>query len=244
MENKKIVIFDFDGTLTPYPLPKFEILEKCGIEGEKINQFYLQVKKKAESENKDLYLALYETYFEIIKNAGFKLIDSNLCLGSDNISYNKGVYDFLSDLQKNNVKNYLLSSGLKVFLDKIEIADLFSEIYATKFNYNQHGEIIGINYLMSDINKVEAIKKIISDNSNNQKDCSNVIYIGDGLTDYYAMEYVKNNKGTTIFVYYDEESKDMKIIKEKDVVSFYMPADFSSNSILNSYVKKLCNIND
>jgi len=28
---KKIIIYDFDGTLTPYPLPKFEILEKSGM---------------------------------------------------------------------------------------------------------------------------------------------------------------------------------------------------------------------
>ena len=28
---KKIIIYDFDGTLTPYPMPKLEILEKCGI---------------------------------------------------------------------------------------------------------------------------------------------------------------------------------------------------------------------
>ena len=27
----KIIIYDFDGTLTPYPIPKLEILEKCGI---------------------------------------------------------------------------------------------------------------------------------------------------------------------------------------------------------------------
>ena len=31
MENKKIIIYDFDGTLTPYALPKFEILEKMWI---------------------------------------------------------------------------------------------------------------------------------------------------------------------------------------------------------------------
>ena len=90
---------------------------------------------------------------------------------------------------------------------------------------------------MSDKNKVEAIKEIIRENGN--KDCSNIIYIGDGLTDFYAMEYVKKNNGTTIFVFQDENSKDMQSIKEKDVVSFYAPADFSSDSKLNNYVKKL-----
>ena len=120
MKTKKIIIYDFDGTLTPYPVPRFEILEKCGI-----NDFYMQVKNKAITKNIDLYQALYETYFEIVKNAGFELNDENLCLGYNKVTYNNGVHIFLNNLQKNGIKNYLLSSGLKVFLDKVEVADFF-----------------------------------------------------------------------------------------------------------------------
>ena len=47
MKQKTIIIYDFDGTLTPYPVPKFEILEKCGAKGDGFNQFYLNVKKKS-----------------------------------------------------------------------------------------------------------------------------------------------------------------------------------------------------
>ena len=95
---------------------------------------------------------------------------------------------------------------------------------------------------MSDKNKVEAIKEIISENNYDKDDCSDIIYIGDGLTDVFAMEYVKKNNGVTIFVYYDENSKEMKLIQEKEVVTFFTLADFSETSFLNSYVKKLCNI--
>jgi len=242
MKGKKIIIYDFDGTLTPYPVPRFEILERCGIKGEGINKFYEQVKNKAITKNIDLYQALYETYFETIKNAGFKLVDSNLCLGYNNVTYNKGVREFLSSLQENGIKNYLLSSGLKVFLDKVEVSDFFSKIYATTFNYNEDNEVSSIKYLMSDKNKVEAIKEIISENNYDKDDCSDIIYIGDGLTDIFAMEYVKKNNGVTIFLYYDEKNKEIQFIKEKDVVTFYAPADFSATNTLNSYVKKLCNI--
>ena len=88
-ENKKIIIYDFDGTLTPYPVPRFEILEKCGI-----NDFYMQVKNKAITKNIDLYQALYETYFEIVKNAGFELNDENLCLGYNKVTYNQLINNF------------------------------------------------------------------------------------------------------------------------------------------------------
>lgn len=238
--KKKIIIYDFDGTLTPYPVPRFEILEKCGIKGEAINSFYEKVKNEAITRRIDLYQALYETFFETLKQSGFKLTNENLSLGCDNVTYNNGVCEFLSSLQEDGIKNYLLSSGLKVFLDSVDIASFFTKIYATTFIYDDHQEVVGIDYLMSDKNKVEAIKKILAENNCNQDDCSDVIYIGDGLTDIYAMEYVKKNNGITIFVYYNEDSKELKILQGKDVVSFSAPANFSASSTLSAYVKKIC----
>ena len=44
---------------------------------------------------------------------------------------------------------------------------------------------------MSDKNKVIAIKEILQKNGIDNEDCSNIIYIGDGFTDYYAMDFVK-----------------------------------------------------
>ena len=95
---------------------------------------------------------------------------------------------------------------------------------------------------MSDKNKVEAIKEIIFENNYDKDDCSDIIYIGDGLTDIFAMEYIKKNNGITIFVYHDENSKEIKLMQEKDIISFYALADYSLDSDLNRYIKKLCNI--
>lgn len=235
MKNNKIIIYDFDGTLTKYPIPRFEILAKCGLKDNDINAFYAKVKLKATTKQIDLYKALFETYFETIKDAGYKVNDENLCLGANNVSYNKGVLEYLENIEKSNIKNYLLSSGLKVFLDRVDIAKHFKKIYATTFTYDANNEVNGIDYLMSDKNKVEAIKEIMHDN--NLNDCTNIIYIGDGLTDIYAMEYVKKNNGITIFVY-NEENKDINILKEKDIVTLFTKADFSLNSELYKYIKE------
>ena len=237
MKNKEIIIYDFDGTLTPYALPKYEILKSCGFaNGSYDSQFLNKVRNLAQKENIDTYNAFYQVYLSTIKENGFKLIDENLCLGTENVEYNPGVLAFLQNLNANSIKNYLLSSGIKVFLNKIEIAPLF--------NYNQNNEIDSIKFLMSDKNKVQAIKEICKINNNREDDCTNIIYIGDGLTDYHAMEYVKNNGGLTIFVYKDINNKDMKIIKEKDIVSFYKLADFSLNSELSNLKLNLCNLKD
>lgn len=241
---KKIFIYDFDGTLTPYSLPKFEILQKSGMKDGALNPMFLELsKKEAVDKNVDLYTAMYNVYFKIIKDAGLKLSDENFCLGYDNVSYNDGVVEFLNMLCDNDIDNYLLSSGIKVFLEKVSISSYFKEIYATIFTYNQNFEVNGIEFLMSDKNKVTAIQQILQKNKIKDEDCSNVVYIGDGFTDYYAMKYIKEHGGTSIFVYKNFDNKDMKSIREKNVCDLYFEADFSQNSKLYSYVKKMCKIN-
>lgn len=242
MKNKNIIIYDFDGTLTPYAMPKFEVLERCGFEdGAHNSKFMDMIKQKSQNRSIDLYSAIYDTYFEMIQKGGLRLTDDNFCLGSDTVEYNQGVFEFLDKLAENNVKNYLLSSGLKVFLKRTKIANYFEEIYATTFSY-KNGEATGIEYLMSDKNKVEAIKQIIKVNGNALDDCSNVIYIGDGLTDFYAMKYVKDNGGISIFVYQDSSNGNIEVMKEKNVVDYFTLADFSSDSDLNNYVMNLLNL--
>lgn len=239
----KIIIYDFDGTLTPFPMPKFEILEKCGMKEDIANSEFLKNHvQKNQEKGMDLYTSIYETYFEIIQNAGLDLKDENFSLGYDKVTYNPGVFGFLTKLANNGIKNYLLSSGLMAFLKKVEIAPLFEEIFATTFQYDEDQKATGIKYLMSDKNKVEAIKSIINNNGKVENDCSDIVYIGDGLTDSYALEFVKNNGGTSILVYQDENSKDIPAMKEKNIVNYFSYSDFSDGSDLSNYVMNLCGI--
>ena len=173
----------------------------------------------------------------------FKITEEHFRSLYDNVSYNDGVVEFLNMLCDNDIDNYLLSSGIKVFLEKVSISSYFKEIYATIFTYNQNFEVNGIEFLMSDKNKVTAIQQILQKNKIKDEDCSNVVYIGDGFTDYYAMKYIKEHGGTSIFVYKNFDNKDMKSIREKNVCDLYFEADFSQNSKLYSYVKKMCKIN-
>ena len=242
MEAKKIIIYDFDGTLTPYSIPRFEMLKKCMGDARGIKKFYLDVMKRSFVKKNDFYRAFYEVYFEEIKRCGLEINDDNLCLGSDRVVYNAGVYEFLFDLKRNNIKNYLLSSNVKVFLDKTLIAELFEQVYATTFNYDAGGKVEGINHLISSFGKVEIIKEILALNSYAIDDCSDVIYVGDGITDVYAMEYVKKNGGISILLYSDLKTKNIKRIMKKNAVNILIPADFSFDGNLSGYIKKLCKI--
>ena len=99
--------------------------------------------------------------------------------------------------------------------------------------------VYDIDCLIDDESKAYYVDKIMKDN--NKSNCNNVIYVGDGLTDYYAMEYVKNNGGITIFVYYDEDSYDLIKAKESGVVSYFYKADYSTDSELNKFIKEFVN---
>ena len=59
-----IIIYDFDGTLTPYKLTKFQILEKCGLKDGALNPKFLEmVEKRANDKNINVYCATYEVFF-------------------------------------------------------------------------------------------------------------------------------------------------------------------------------------
>ena len=238
---KKIIIYDFDGTLTPYSMPRFEILKKCGIENySKKLGFKLVIKARMFFKKIDMYTDIYEVLFETIKKSGFDLSDKNLSLGSNEIEYNPGVEEFIQYLNVNNVDNYIVSSGMEYYLKNTKIAPLFKEIYATKLNYDKENNVSGIKYLMDDKNKVNAIKDIMV--KNRLEDCSDIIYVGDGLTDVYSFDYVHNNGGKAIFVYQNENDKKISKIKEKGIVDYFTKADYTLNSELSKYVINECKI--
>ena len=239
-QSDAINIFDFDGTLTPYFLPKWTVLMKCGLaDGAMSPEFLEMAKETAARKGLDIYQALYDVYFTLLKEHGIALTDENFCLGAQEIEYNDGVLEFLQRLQNSGMKNYILSSGLKVYLEKSQAASLVAGIYATEFSYDDAGEANGIKSLMSDKNKVQAIKEICQQNNGREDDCTNVVYVGDGFTDYYAMEYVKQHGGATVFVYRDPESKDLAAIREKNVVDLYTLVDFAAGSELDKYISSL-----
>ena len=158
----KKIIYDFDGTLTPFSIPRFSILEKCGYEDGALNPKFLnEVKTMMKNENLDLYVSFYKTMFDKMNENNIELKDSNFCYGAEDIEYNKGVIYFLENLHKNNIYNYVLSSGLKVYLEKTKISPFIKDIFGTTFKYNENDEVIDFDILMNDKKKVIGIKKIL-----------------------------------------------------------------------------------
>lgn len=241
MQNSPINIFDFDGTLTTETWPKFWIwVKKFGYSGEQRNndlENALAEYRKTHSGNE------LETFFgffnDLLYTNSQSITYAELMEGEEYINYNPGIDDFIKNL---SVKNYIVSGGLKEFLQNLKISKYFDGIYGTPVQHNEDGLISGIGEVMTDDKKISAICDILKRNNIKENDCSNVYYVGDGYSDADAMRFVHNNGGKAILVhqpnkddfYYHHNQTIYETLNATGIIDFYCVADYRDCSKLSN----------
>ena len=228
-----IIIYDFDGTLTPYPLPRYPVLEHCGYTDETLmKRIEGEISKGA-----GLYEAYYKCYKEILSENNISLSRSNICLGAENTQFNNGVIEYFKKYEssKTGIKHYIVTSGAKDYVDETIISELVDGVYGTTF-YQKDGIIQNINFLLSDKKKVDVIEEIQQKNNwDNQ-----IVYFGDGLTDRFAFEYVHSIGGINVFVIANEHAKvKYEQMKASVVIDKCFNADFGEQSQISEFVQGL-----
>ncbi len=245
MKMEPINIFDFDGTLTTETWPKFGVwVEKFGYNGTERNENL----EKALSEYRNGHVGSYlETFFaffnDLLVNNNQAITYEELMKGEKYIKYNLGANDFI---EKSSAKNYIVSSGLKEFLENLKIAKYFAGIYGTPVKHNEKGLISGIGEAMTDDKKILAICDILKNNNRQGNDCTNVYFIGDGPTDLPAMKFVHNNGGKAIFVNQPNQDEELyhysnninETLNRDEMVDFYCTADYRNGSILSNILQR------
>ncbi len=245
INNEPINIFDFDGTLTTETWPKFWVwVKKFGYSGEKRNEYL----EKALAEYRKINIGNnLETFFAFFNNL---LVSNNetisyeeLMEGENYIKYNLGVKDFI---KKSSVKNYIVSGGLKEFLQNLSLAKYFAGIYGTPVLHNENNSICGIGEVMTDDKKILAICDILKQNNRKKNNCENVYYIGDGYSDAIAMEFVHKNGGKAIFIHqsnntddlYSHNNKIYEKLNQNGMIDFCCVADFRDGSKLSNILQR------
>lgn len=237
----KALIYDFDGTLTPDVRPQFAILEKAGLENGCDNpKFFEEVHKLAKQDNIDTYDAMIRHILAIIKKGGYAATDENISLGADSRTYRPGVEAFLQKYKQLGIKNYLLSSGSKTYLEHTKIAPYFTEIYGSTLNYNNQGEATEPAHVMTTEAKIDSLKEIAKSHNGSVEDCTGLLYIGDGPTDIPVMTYAKEHGGITIMLRDDNTIAEITKLSNgantDNIVTHYFPADFREGSELDDFV--------
>ncbi|MBS5863541.1 MAG: hypothetical protein KIC54_02505 [Clostridium sp.] len=226
-----VIIYDFDGTLTPYSLPQYEIIKKCGYNEEMLMN---RIEEKL-TNSKSLYEAYYKCYIEILLENNILLTKANVCLGADKVEFNNGVIEYFKNFQSQTtgVKHYIVTSGIKDYVDKTVIRKLVDGVYGVTFN-EENGIYKDIDMLLTDKKKVDFIKQVQKDN----QETNNIIYFGDGLTDGFAFEYVHSIGGKNVFIATKNESMETyKQLNVKGIIDKYFEPDFSMSSKLSKYIQ-------
>lgn len=242
---KPINIFDFDGTLTTETWPKFWVwAKKFGYSGEKRNDNLEEaLAEYRKTHDGDALETFFGFFNDLLVNNKEVLTYEELMEGEKYIQYNPGVSEYIG---KAFAKNYIVSGGLKEFLQNLKIANNFDGIYGTPVKHDKNGLITGIGEVMTDDKKILAIKEILKLNNRKENDCRDVYYIGDGYSDAIAMRFVHNNGGKAVFVHqpnkndglYDYTNKIYEKLNSDGMVDFCCLADYRNGSLLSNVLQR------
>lgn len=244
-ETNPINIFDFDGTLTTETWPKFwSWAEKYGYNSKKRNERLEQAIARYRSTHSGNALETFFGFFnDLLISNNDTITYDELMSGEKYMIYNPGVEHFL---KQSNSKNYIVSGGLKAFLERLKLAPYFSGIYGTSIQTNSKGLISGIGDIMTDEKKLLAIQEILKKNNRKNNDCRNVYYIGDGYSDAEAMRFIHNHGGKAVFVhqpttdddFFEYINKIYQTLNSDEIVDFSCVADYSDGSELSNILQR------
>ncbi len=224
------IIYDFDGTLTPYAFPQYKIIKQFGYDDLKLKD---EMKRILIEKNTTIYEAFYSGYSKILAEHNIAKTKEAITYGCEDVEFNPGLIDYFENYatQENGISNYIVTSGIEDYVKATKIAKYISGIYGVQYNIVD-GIYDEVLFMLDDKQKPNIIKKIIGENNKEE-----IIYIGDGMTDEDAFKYVKSIGGYTIFVGESEEDKKVyQNLKENGIIDKYCLKDYSKKSELRKYI--------
>ena len=152
------------------------------------------------------------------------------------------------------VEHYVISSGLREIIEGSAISGAFKEIYASEFYYDETGApvwpkltvnftaktqfVYRINKGVLDVSDDRTLNASMPDDSK-RIPFTNMIYIGDGLSDVPCMKMMRSYGGEAIAVYQEENRQGVEDLLSKGRVDFIFPADYRAGTALESTVKNI-----
>lgn len=249
------IMYDFDKTLSTTDMQEYDFIKNLGMTPK---EFWSEAGKLTDEMGMDKILAYMLVMVNECKKKGIKLTREYLNECGKNVKYYNGVstwFDRINQFGADNdvnIEHYIISSGNKEILEGTSIAKYFKKIYGCEFYYDENGEAawpaMAINFTL----KTQFIFRIskgvldVRDDASLNKHTedravpySNLIYIGDGLTDIPSMRVVKDKGGVAIAVYPSGDKHHVEQLVKESRINFVYGADYSQGSGLENTVR-LC----
>lgn len=260
-QNTIAMVYDFDGTLSPQPMQEYTVLPKIRV---KPKEFWKEVSKESKETVSESMLVYMRLLLQKANEAQIHIGRKDLTEMGKAIEYFHGVGQWFTRINKFvkkegkgriKIKHYIVSAGLKEILEGTSIMKQFAKIYASEYHFDHDDRAIFPKLLITDTAKTQYLFRInkgkedLGESINDHMPeslrpipFSNMIYIGDGVTDVPSMAVTKSSGGNTIAVYKKNSSKGKNVCKkllEVGRVHFIAQADYGPGSDLDKRVKIL-----
>ena len=152
------------------------------------------------------------------------------------------------------VEHYVLSSGLKEIIEGSGIAHEFKQIYACEFYYDESGAacwpkldvnftnktqfVYRINKGVLDVAEDKRLNDSMPDDSK-RVPFTNMIYVGDGLSDVPCMKMMRSYGGQAIAVYQSSNRAGVEKLLQDGRVDFIFPADYREGTEFDKTVHNI-----
>jgi hypothetical protein len=254
------VIFDFDDTLAPDTTSGF--IAKHGVEAQ---DFWLNVVNPLYAEDWDPVPAYLYKMIEASNQGRIPFTKNELAAWGKEAPLHEGTDSIFRRLRttveeanpKATLEFYVISSGIGDLLRHTDIAPEFKDIWATELHYDGQGKVVFPKKVISFTDKTRYLfhiqKGLIGKPSRskpldvNQKfgyedlriPFSNMIFVGDGLTDVPCFSLLTKEQGMAIAVYdkshVQKWSRAYQFVAEKRVSTLYS-ANYSEGSDLSNFL--------
>ena len=250
------LIYDFDKTLSPRDMEEYSFLPGIRVEPD---IFWGKCADFAREHDMDGIL----TYMYLMKKMAsgeMELTKENLISLGRDVAFFPGVetwFERINAIGRQcgvSVEHYIISSGLTEIIRGSAIGKYFKAIFVASFCYDEAGHAVwpstAVNY-SSKTQYLFRINKGILDVTNDRDlnaftpaymrrvPFSNMIYVGDGLTDVPCMKMTKQKGGYSIAVHAPGKTELADDMLLQGRVDFSVEADYSAGSEIEDVVTLL-----
>ncbi|MGI6174028.1 MAG: HAD family hydrolase [Christensenellales bacterium] len=246
------LIYDFDKTLSPRDMQEYGFIPSIDMEPAR---FWDACRERAEKHSMDGVLA-----YMLEMHCRTKFTKEMLNKQGETIGFYPGVETWFPRIDEYGrscgveVEHYIISSGLKEIIDGTAIANRFKAVFAASFVYGEDGYAIwpatAVNYT-SKTQYLFRINKGILDVTNDEDlngytpermrrvPFSDMIYVGDGLTDVPCMKLTKLKGGYSVVVHTPDNARTADNMLLQGRADYAVPADYTQDSELERVVQML-----
>ena len=251
------LLYDFDKTLCTQDMQNYAFIPSLGMEPA---AFWKEANEFGYAQHMDGILAYMYTMLRKSREKGMPLTREALVEKGRSIELFPGVKEWFARINAFGeslgveIEHYILSSGLSEIIEGSGISHEFKKVYASEFYYDETGTpvwpkldvnftaktqfVYRINKGVLDVANDRDLNASMPDDSK-RIPFTNMIYVGDGLSDVPCMKMMRSYGGQAIAVYQPESRVAVEELLYRGRVDFIFPADYREGTDLDKTVKNI-----